>query len=244
MEHSWHGLYGRRMGGNAHFRMKVRIYLTAPKQSPNFLHSHYGNTRLSPSSLLSAIAVFQPQEHPALTTTPELPPIVLPKRTIPESALRFRVRSYFASDTGQRYPNAHGVATMNFKVTVQVYLDDLGLSPAAEARLHALVSNRLGVESRELTLTTQRFPNRVDNKRYLTYLLEELLLEAKVADDPAALAEAAAAQAADDAAFAARKAAYFERVRREKAERARVKLERYRDDLESGLIGAAADRKE
>ena len=42
-----------------------------------------------------------------------------------------------------------------------------------------LVGNRYRPGSREVKLTYDRFPNRIENKRYLIIILENLILEAK-----------------------------------------------------------------
>lgn len=42
-----------------------------------------------------------------------------------------------------------------------------------------MIGPRYNVGNQEITLITDRFPNRIENKRYLGYLLENLLLECK-----------------------------------------------------------------
>ena len=62
---------------------------------------------------------------------------------------------------------------------MQVYLDDLALTKPEEYILIRMVAKRYNTGRREIRLTTERFPNRIENKRYLIYLLENLVAEAK-----------------------------------------------------------------
>jgi hypothetical protein len=62
---------------------------------------------------------------------------------------------------------------------LQVYLADLNLSKDEEYIMIRMVAKRFNVGRREIRLTTERFPNRIENKRYLIYLLENLVAEAK-----------------------------------------------------------------
>lgn len=42
-----------------------------------------------------------------------------------------------------------------------------------------MLAKRFNVGNREITLVSERFPNRIENKRYLSYLIENLVREAK-----------------------------------------------------------------
>ena len=42
-----------------------------------------------------------------------------------------------------------------------------------------MLAKRFNVGNREITLISERFPNRIENKRYLSYLIENLVREAK-----------------------------------------------------------------
>ena len=58
-------------------------------------------------------------------------------------------------------------------------MDKLGLSPE-ELRIFAvLVGKRFNSGRREVRLITEKFTNRIENKRYLTFQLEQLIAEAK-----------------------------------------------------------------
>lgn len=60
-----------------------------------------------------------------------------------------------------------------------MYLADLSLTKDEEYILIRMVAKRFNVGRREIRLTSERFPNRIENKRYLIYLLENLVAEAK-----------------------------------------------------------------
>ena len=67
----------------------------------------------------------------------------------------------------------------DYKVALFVKLEDLPLSPREMQVFMEMVGPRINPGKRELKLTAERFVNRVENKRYLIYLLEKLLLEAR-----------------------------------------------------------------
>lgn len=66
-----------------------------------------------------------------------------------------------------------------FKVALEVKMDELGLTPEEQRRLAIIVGPRYDWDSRRLRLVAERYPSRVENQRYLVYLLENLLLEAR-----------------------------------------------------------------
>ena len=61
----------------------------------------------------------------------------------------------------------------------QVFVRDLGLTKDEEAILLEMVGKRYNQGRKEIKLTADRFPNRIENKRYLIVLLENLVTEAK-----------------------------------------------------------------
>ncbi|CAM9649701.1 unnamed protein product [Ascophyllum nodosum] len=107
----------------------------------------------------------------------------LPARTVPDEILCFSCRTYIAGDSDDRYPNAHGVHPAEFKVELMVPVPLLGLSENEEERLIQLVGPRYKEKKKMLRLVSDRFPNRIDNKRYLVHLLENILVEARNVDD-------------------------------------------------------------
>jgi hypothetical protein len=60
-----------------------------------------------------------------------------------------------------------------------VQVPDLGLSQRELEIFREMVGPRLNPGKQKLTLTSERFTNRVENKRYLIYLLENLLAESR-----------------------------------------------------------------
>lgn len=58
-------------------------------------------------------------------------------------------------------------------------IDDLGLQQRELEVFKEMVGRRVNLGRRELKLTCEQFPNRVENKRYVVYLLEKLVAEAK-----------------------------------------------------------------
>ncbi|KAG5184763.1 ribosomal protein S24/S35, mitochondrial, conserved domain-containing protein [Tribonema minus] len=115
---------------------------------------------------------------------PDLSRVRLPPRTIPEELLTFKARTYFASDTGNPYPNVHGVHLAEFKVVLSVRMEDLGLDRTQQEKLRKLAGLRFNKKEQILRLPCELFPSRVENKKYLVYLLETLLEEARKPDAP------------------------------------------------------------
>jgi small subunit ribosomal protein S35 len=67
----------------------------------------------------------------------------------------------------------------DFKVVLFVSATDLCLNETELAVLQEMVGPRFNKNRGIIKLTSDRFPNRVENKRYLTFLLENILLECK-----------------------------------------------------------------
>lgn len=107
----------------------------------------------------------------------------LPPRTVPDEILGFSCRTYMAGDSDDRYPNVHGVHPAEFKVELTVSVPLLRLSAREEERLIQIVGPRYKENRRMLRLVSDRFPNRIDNKRYLVHLLENILVEARNVED-------------------------------------------------------------
>ncbi|CAM9408077.1 unnamed protein product [Chrysoparadoxa australica] len=104
-------------------------------------------------------------------------------RAVPVDALNFRVRSYLGGDGGLPFANVHGQHPAQSKVELRVNVGDLLLTKEQVDRLKVLVGPRLKARTQELVLTADHFPSRVDNKRYLIYLLEELVHEAQQSNE-------------------------------------------------------------
>lgn len=58
-------------------------------------------------------------------------------------------------------------------------LEDLNLSKEEQQIFLQMVGPRYNPNKKELKLTASKFQNRIENKKYLTMLLEQLLAEAK-----------------------------------------------------------------
>jgi hypothetical protein len=103
---------------------------------------------------------------------------VLPPRTIPDSVLRFKLSASF--DVGSSLFYSHvKFHPADFKVTLFVSPKDLNLSPYELKILIKMLGPRFNQGKQEIKLTSSRFPNRIENKRYLVLLLENLVSEAK-----------------------------------------------------------------
>ena len=61
----------------------------------------------------------------------------------------------------------------------QVNVNDLGLTSAEESVLRRLVGKRYNPGRNEITLVADQFPSRMENKKYLVLLLENLCSEAR-----------------------------------------------------------------
>lgn len=104
--------------------------------------------------------------------------INVPDRTVPDSALRFKLNANFDHGSGILYPHLK-FNPADFKVIMKVSLADLGLSIEEQYIFIEMIGPRYNTGKREVSLTCDRFPNRIENKRYLVLLLENLIAEAK-----------------------------------------------------------------
>lgn len=60
-----------------------------------------------------------------------------------------------------------------------MFLKDLPLDKDEKSIFVRMVGKRLNVGNGELKLTADKFPNRMENRKYLIFLLENLVAEAK-----------------------------------------------------------------
>lgn len=104
--------------------------------------------------------------------------LAAPVRTIPDSKLRFQTKSTFATGGSIYYPHLK-FHPADFKVAVVVALADLQLSHIEQDIFIEMVGPRFNQGKRLVRLTADRFSNRIENKKYLIYVLEKLLLESK-----------------------------------------------------------------
>ncbi|OLL21927.1 37S ribosomal protein S24, mitochondrial [Neolecta irregularis DAH-3] len=86
--------------------------------------------------------------------------------------LQFRYTTYF----GESHPAAS-------KVVLQLAIDDLVLSPKEKHKMALLAGPRFNPQNQTLKLSCQAFPTILQNKKYLTDLVNKLIAEAKEHDD-------------------------------------------------------------
>jgi hypothetical protein len=101
-----------------------------------------------------------------------------PIRTIGDDKLVFTLKSSFDHGSSIFFPHLK-FNPADYKVALQVNTKDLGLNEDELKIFLLMVGPRFNQGKREVKLTTDRFPNRIENKRYLIMLLENLLLETK-----------------------------------------------------------------
>jgi len=105
----------------------------------------------------------------------------LPPRTVPDHILSFALTSTFDHGTGIYFPHMKQNPA-DFKVAMSVSVDDLGLSDSELSVFLQMVGPRFNTGKRTVKLTSDRFPHRIENKRFLVVLLEKLLAEARRLD--------------------------------------------------------------
>ena len=137
------------------------------------LHLHNSKTAARP--LISQYRSRWPR--PAKRAVAEdLKPIA---RTVPSDKLQFQFRATFGHGTSILYPHLK-FHPADFKVGLVVKVDDCGFKSDMERDIFIeMVGTRYNTGKKEVRLTTDRFSNRVENKRYLTLLLERLIAESK-----------------------------------------------------------------
>mmetsp|Transcript_22365 Transcript_22365/g.37407 ORF Transcript_22365/g.37407 Transcript_22365/m.37407 type:complete len:185 (+) Transcript_22365:56-610(+) len=102
----------------------------------------------------------------------------LPKRTVPDKVLRFQFTANFSSGGSIFYSHLK-TNPADFKVIMKVSLSDLPLDGDEKLIFVRMVGKRLNVGNQELKLTSDIFPDRLENRKYLILQLEKLLAEAK-----------------------------------------------------------------
>lgn len=61
----------------------------------------------------------------------------------------------------------------------KINIRDLGLNELEKSVFRELIGPRFQPGSGQVRLTAEKFPNRIENKKYVTHLLEQLIAEAK-----------------------------------------------------------------
>lgn len=102
----------------------------------------------------------------------------LPPRTVSDDDLRFEMSATYDPGSSLFYDHMK-MNPADFKVVLKVSLPDLNLTPNQRKVFIEMLGPRYCVGSQEIKLTAARFGNRVENKRYLIFLLENLLRECR-----------------------------------------------------------------
>jgi hypothetical protein len=103
---------------------------------------------------------------------------VLPPRTIDDNVLHFKLSARYDFGSSVFYPHLD-YHPADFKVALLVKTADLGLNEEELKIFLRMVGPRYNQGRQELKLTCKRFPNRIENKRFLVLTLENLVAEAK-----------------------------------------------------------------
>lgn len=103
---------------------------------------------------------------------------VLPPRTIDDNVLHFKMSARYDFGSSIFYPHLD-FHPADFKVALMVKTADLGLNEEEVKIFIRMVGPRYNPGRREVKLTCKRFPNRIENKRFLVLTLENLVAEAK-----------------------------------------------------------------
>ena len=137
------------------------------------LHQHNSKTAARP-----LISQYRPRwPRPAKRAIAEdLKPI---PRTVPADKLRFQFRATFGHGSSILYPHLK-FHPADYKVGLVVKIADCGFESVLEKDIFLeMVGKRYNTGKKEVRLTTDRFSNRLENKKYLTLLLERLIAESK-----------------------------------------------------------------
>ena len=104
----------------------------------------------------------------------------LPERLIPDDVLQWKTKVHLDGSMMEDtyFPHLHGHPT-TLKAYCKVKLSDLPLTPNEQERFKVLVGQRYNPKTNYCYFMEKRFPHRIENKRYLLYLMELLVKEAK-----------------------------------------------------------------
>ena len=150
-----------------------RTFSSQSKYSP--IDDHRGGEKTTP-----LIEHFRPKwPEPTVLKFKDTAKDILPHRTVPDSALRFKLTATLTHGQSIYYSHMK-FNPADFKVTMYASLSDLKLTKEEELVFIEMVGPRFNRGKHEIKLTCDRFPNRIENKRFLVYQLEKLLAEAKL----------------------------------------------------------------
>eukprot|EP01039_Chlorochromonas_danica_P008107 gene8107-8945_t len=143
----------------------------------NILATSKSTIRQSSARSLSSFETYRPK-WPIADFKENEPLPVPPVRTISDDKLKFTMSATMERGTSIFYPHLDSHPG-DIKVRLVVKVDDLGLSREEIQILIAFVGKRFNSGRRELKLVADKFPNRVENKRYVTLLLEQIIAEVR-----------------------------------------------------------------
>jgi hypothetical protein len=130
----------------------------------------------SPNSKMPLLEHYRPTWPDPDFVKLELPP--LPERTVPDSALKFEFTASFSKGTAEFYKHLQ-TSPSDIRVKMRVALKDLPISEEEVPIFLRMVGPRYNAGGQMIKLTCEKFPNRLENRKYLIFMLEELLSEAK-----------------------------------------------------------------
>lgn len=134
------------------------------------------NSPRSPAPLIESFKTTWPA--PALSPAAAAAAPALPKRTVPDHKLRFQLKASFSQGSSIFYPHLK-FNPADFKVGLVVRTSDLGLSKEELAVFIEMVGPRFNQGKGTVRFTSERFANRIENKKHLIFQLERLLLESR-----------------------------------------------------------------
>ena len=101
-------------------------------------------------------------------------------RTVANEKLRFQFKTTFGHGSAILYPHLK-FHPGDFKVGLVVKVEGCGFTSELEKEVFIeMVGPRYNTSKKEVRLTSERFPNRIENKKYLINLLEKLIAESKM----------------------------------------------------------------
>lgn len=115
---------------------------------------------------------------PAPETAEAAEPVNLPERTVPDEHLMFTLKFSNQPGTTIFYPHLT-TNPKDRKVVLEVFMKHLGLTKLQERIFIQLVGPRYNAAGKKVKLVCDQFQNRIENKRYLLVILENLKLEAQ-----------------------------------------------------------------
>jgi hypothetical protein len=102
----------------------------------------------------------------------------LPPRTVPDDLFNFEYRTSSTKGTAKFYTHLM-VNPADIRVRAKFYLKDMPLSKLEKQIFVGLLGPRYNVGNQQFKLTCEKFQNRLENSKYIIFLLESLLADAR-----------------------------------------------------------------